>query len=419
MNLPTISLEKILELTMISKIKKCVALTAAFVMCSVMLLSAATLCDEEATQTTKNVYKFLCDRKDASSNRVLEGQHLGSIQTINDGTFEIEPFNKGGKYPALVGARYDWLDESVKPAVYKLDLHYGTEMNKRLTDVWNTQHSIIHITTCPPNPWNPNKGRESGDNYNGNIHELLLKSPPSPKKDFFWKSMETNAILLKQLADKDIPVLLRPLPEYNTKKYYTYNQSSDDFKQLWRDCYDFYVHKKHLHNLIFCWEAWMLNRNGTLADIVPWYPGDEYVDVVGAAVYWLIDKDDNYFEGNKLVLHGNDKVVYDSLINLCARGNKPFGATQYAINYGIKRIKNHPPVESDNAKTINFINNSPLLTFVYYWGGNMALNTTTHWDRLVNDINVCTHDELPDWSDSSASSVIRREPTLPAKKEAM
>lgn len=387
---------------MISKVKKQAALIIVFIMCSVML-PAAELSDKQAAQTAKNVYKFLCDRKDASSNRVLEGQHLGSIHTINDGTFGIEPFNNGGKYPAMVGARYDWLDEDVKPAVYKLDLDYGSEMNKRLIDIWNTQHSIIHITTCPPNPWNEYEGREAGDNYTGNIHELLLKSPSSPEKDFFWKSMETNVILLKQLADKDVPVILRPLPEFNSKKYYSYEQSSDDFKQLWRDCHDFYVHENNLHNLIFCWEAWVFNRHGKVADIVPWYPGDEYVDVIGGAIYWLIDKDANYFEGKKLALRDNDKAVYDSLINLCTRGNKPFGATQYGLNYGVLKIKDHPPAPGNNVTTINFINSSPLLTFVYYWGGShMALNMTTNWDMLVNDINVCTHDELPtDWSDAS------------------
>lgn len=94
----------------------------------------------------------------------------------------------------------------------------------------------------------------------------------------FWKELRMKADLLQQLEDAHVPVLWRPFHEFDGNWFWWSKQGAAAFKRLWTTMYDYYVHERGLDNLI-----WVLCYTATVDPA--WYPGDQYVDVVGADTY--------------------------------------------------------------------------------------------------------------------------------------
>ncbi len=89
------------------------------------------------------------------------------------------------------------------------------------------------------------------------------------------EDLERIATYLKLLADKDIPVLWRPLHEASGQ-WFWWGESAESHKELWIKMYN-YFKNEGINNLIWVWTS-----EGNDTD---WYPGDEYVDIVGFDLY--------------------------------------------------------------------------------------------------------------------------------------
>ncbi len=371
---------------------KPIRLTTAIVSLSISFSafgSGAVLSDPNASTVAKNVYAFLASRAGSNTNRVLEGQHLGGINEIVDpNQFQINAYAVNNKLPALVGSRYDSNNKNAAGSPYTLSAALDQQINNKLIGIWNTNHSIIHLTAVAPNPWSFQSGRLPSDS-DGTLSELLRTAPASAAKTSFWNSIDIIAAGLQQLEDANVPVLFRPFPEFNQSKYYCDGKDSIGFKNLWIDVYNYYVNTKGLHNLIFCWEAWVLNKAPAYSNIKPWYPGDAYVDVVAGAYYFSYDK--TYFDTNgALVFPGvNDKTIHDALLSF----KKPYGSTQWGLN---QNEPNNTP--GDNTFTLKFINNVPSFSFVYYWTGYQEVQLQANGTIFVNDPAICTADDLPNFN---------------------
>ncbi|MFE4628404.1 glycoside hydrolase family 26 protein [Streptomyces mirabilis] len=92
---------------------------------------------------------------------------------------------------------------------------------------------------------------------------------------------------LGYLAGQGVPVLLRPYHEMNAAPGHGFWWAGQDpaaYHRLWRLTYDFLVHRRGLHNLIFVWSpnSWDGGYGRTPGK---YYPGGDYVDVVGVDAY--------------------------------------------------------------------------------------------------------------------------------------
>lgn len=151
---------------------------------------------------------------------------------------------------------------------------------------------IVGMSFHQPYPGSPVKGYQ----------QTLRRNSPAAK-DPRWisrvltaGSAEHQALLLdlsfladhlSYLAEYDVPVLLRPYHEMNAPSangFWWSGLSAGQYKGLWQMLYHYLVGARGLHNLIFVWApaAWDGVRGKE-----PWdyYPGDEYVDVVGVDDY--------------------------------------------------------------------------------------------------------------------------------------
>ena len=91
----------------------------------------------------------------------------------------------------------------------------------------------------------------------------------------FTEDLKNAAAYLKLLRDADIPVLWRPFHEA-AGGWFWWGKDAASFKSLWIAMFN-YFKTEGLDNLILVWTT-----EGNDAD---WYPGDQYVDIVGRDVY--------------------------------------------------------------------------------------------------------------------------------------
>ena len=93
--------------------------------------------------------------------------------------------------------------------------------------------------------------------------------------DLLMQDIDAIAAQLKILQDAGVPILWRPLHEASGGWFWWGASGADAYIQLYRLLYDRLTNEYGLNNLIWVW-------NGQNKD---WYPGDEYVDIIGEDIY--------------------------------------------------------------------------------------------------------------------------------------
>lgn len=91
----------------------------------------------------------------------------------------------------------------------------------------------------------------------------------------FTEDLKNIVAYLKLLRDADIPVLWRPFHEA-AGGWFWWGKDAASFKSLWIAMFN-YFKTEGLDNLIWVWT--------TEGDDADWYPGDQYVDIVGRDIY--------------------------------------------------------------------------------------------------------------------------------------
>ena len=93
-----------------------------------------------------------------------------------------------------------------------------------------------------------------------------------------WDDLERIADHLTVLRDNDVPVLWRPLHEFDGGWFWYGKGGGERFIRLWRTMFDYFVHERELTNLI-----WVLPHSSQPRD--GWDPGKDYYDLAGADSY--------------------------------------------------------------------------------------------------------------------------------------
>ncbi len=191
-----------------------------------------------------------------------------------------------GKHPAIIGL--DYID------IYT-DLDTSANANRPYDDF-----------SVPQSWW------DAGGLVSVCWHWFVPKSPTSSERTFrpdtqfrvsnmLSDSTWENAIMLRdldlvanrlsQFRDANIPVLWRPLHEAagNTviggePWFWWGNSGAESYVALWRYMHD-YFRSKGLNNLIWIWSTETGIHGDSLACDSTWYPGDEYVDIIGRDSY--------------------------------------------------------------------------------------------------------------------------------------
>jgi len=163
------------------------------------------------------------------------------------------------------------------PAVRGLDfMHNDFQGVVNRSIAWWNKGGIPHI--C----WHTGSDFASGYNESKshNLDWEKALTPGTAEYDKLLKAMDRAVPYLQQLEDAGVPVLWRPFHELDGGWFWWSKGGSESFVKLWQLMYSRYTDYWGLDNLI-----WLLGYSGNGGNMAAWYPGDEYVDLIGADSY--------------------------------------------------------------------------------------------------------------------------------------
>lgn len=281
--------------------------------------SHAVLSNSDADINTKNLYSALVALPTQATNNVLSGQ-FGGYSGI--GRNDLGRYNGAGEFPTdKYGAQYA-ANEMVKydeagmerPVIYACDFGMGwnpyesgnadsltlggveingivkgAAMNYSCTDDLITkagQGHVIQISNHLPNPT-----FDGVDNYKtviNNVTYAKILQAGTQERQNWLAIMDVVADGLQALEDQGVSVIYRPLHEMNGDWFWWGANDSNGgsaerqalYQSLYQDMHHYFTDIKGLDNLIWVWSPDASRNNMT-----GYYPGDDYVDVVGLDAY--------------------------------------------------------------------------------------------------------------------------------------
>ena len=136
------------------------------------------------------------------------------------------------------------------------------------------------------------------------------------------------------------------------------NGDNSQYIALWQYTFNYLTQPKDLHNLLFVFAPFCEPSTSVMS----MYPGDNYVDIVGADIY-------NCGQGGKL-------FNYDELV---ATG-KPFALTEFGVpHYG------HDSPDDLDAAIQQIKTNMPRAVYFMAWNENWAIDLQTNARAALND----------------------------------
>ena len=219
------------------------------------------------------------------SGHIITGQHCGDGDNINT-VYEREVeglFALTGRKPALIGADYGWKWDNDYPVI-----------NNRLVDHWN-EGGLVTIS------WHANNPFSGSTRFNPRINTvnekatidlslLLRKAPENEARTRYLNDLEIVIENLKYLRDQGVVVIWRPFHEMNGNWFWWGIDSFgddqtnvEDYKNLWADMYDMFVNEHRLTNLVWVYSP--TTEESYTAKVDTYYPGSEYVDIIGLSSY--------------------------------------------------------------------------------------------------------------------------------------
>ncbi|MCQ2097497.1 MAG: T9SS type A sorting domain-containing protein [Fibrobacter sp.] len=184
----------------------------------------------------------------------------------------------------------------------------------------------------------------------------------------------------KQLEEKDIAVVWRPLHEASGGWFWWGVGSPECYVQLWRLVFDRMVNVNKNKNLIWVWNINTDPKFGYDYSALngAWYPGDEYVDIVAVDIYDPLNNHNsaaNYW--NKII----EEVGTNKMIALSENG----------------AIPDIDSIAEDKSYW------SYWMTWSQTWSGNFLEKTPTDmWKRNLDDERIIALDNMPGWDKVAA-----------------
>lgn len=221
--------------------------------------------NENADENARRLLSYLCD---CYGKFVLSGQYCDRGM---NGPENAAIFKETGKYPAVLGL--DMMNYS--PA----NVAHGTKSQtvEQAIEYWNAGGIVAlcwHWTA--PAEYLTGTWYSAFYTEHTNIDLAKIMNGEDPAGyDLLLRDMDAIAAQLKRLQDAGVPVLWRPLHEASGGWFWWGAKGSEAYIKLYRLMYEKFTGEYGLNNLIWVW-------NGQDKD---WYPGDEYVDIIGEDIY--------------------------------------------------------------------------------------------------------------------------------------
>lgn len=226
---------------------------------------SAKLVNENAADSAKRLMSFLAD---SYGEKILSGQYCDTGEFGKE--FAVIK-KETGKTPAILGL--DFIEYSPSRVAN------GSTSNATDYAIKFWEDGGI-VTFCWH--WNPPEKYLTKEWYRGFYKEAtnidlakIMKGEDEEGYELLLEDIDAIATQLLLLQEADVPILWRPLHEAGGGWFWWGNAGAEAYKKLYILLYDKLTKEYGLNNLIWLW-------NGQDGE---WYPGDEYVDIIGEDIY--------------------------------------------------------------------------------------------------------------------------------------
>ncbi len=350
-------------------------------------------CDPDSIDSAKQLMSYLSS---IYGEHILSGQQEIYKYGPHDTEYEFNYIKeKTGKLPAIRG--FD-LGNSCNP----ITSCFGEDQTSDRMIEWAEKGGIIE-SSFHLNVPTDFASYTMGDNLSFNQTTYSQNTDFSPAKAytegtkenaFYTQALDKVAEKFLALQEKGISILWRPLHEAEggggeaSSWFWWGREGSKTYRELYIYTYKYLTETKGCHNLIWEFNSYAFPTSEN------WYPGDEYVDIIGYDKYNCTD----WSSGSKVVSH-NDSAI---------------SSTFYTIMNKYNSAKMIAMMENDSFSTVDNLTSEKagwLYFLTWYDGGTAAdgdmpnflsdptFNTEKDLIDMYTSDYCITLDELPKLSD--------------------
>lgn len=306
---------------------------------------------------TQKVFDFL---QDAFGSFLI----TGTMANVAWNNHEAEwVYQHTSRYPALNG--YDYIHLHASPSSW---IDYG---NIDPVVEWWEQNGLVSMMWH----WNVpvEKGSEEYAFYTAETSFDVSKAvqPGTSEYEIVLADFEKIGDYLSLLKKKNIPVIWRPLHEGAGKWFWWGAKGAESYKKLWKLMFEKFQ-DRGLDHLIWVWTSQIGDDD--------WYPGDEYVDIIGRDAYNIEDVDKLETEYQWLKDHFPAKLVA-----LSEFGQLPDMASQW--KKGLHWVWMMPWY--DYERTLNPSGSA-------FQERSHRFADISYWERVWEDKKFISRDQMPD-----------------------
>lgn len=337
----------------------------------------------EPTESAQKLYNFLLTNfgkhviSGVMTNRTMENDGKYTPQTYETQEELKYIHDASGKNVVLVG--FDFLHATGKNSDQQWHQGYTHASLEMAKTVWNAG-GIPAFNWHWKDPMHDVEAFYTESSNNTPFTEFsITKAYDEATEKWKTESAEYKAIVrdmnivadsLLTLQKEGVAVLWRPLHEASGKWFWWGTDGAKPCIALYKLMFDIFVNQKGLHNLIWVWTT------DEASDALDWYPGDEYVDVVGRDYYYYPR------EANHSSLVGSFETVKEmfggkKIVTLSENGSVPYPDEMMA----------------DGANWSWFMP----------WYGDYAMegwandNNKESWKTVMNNEYTLTLEDMPGW----------------------
>ncbi len=381
------------------------------------LKAAPTLSDSKATKETQGLMNYLCDvygeHMLSGQQEIYGGGHTPDAPCGYSGAdlqgyeTEFEWIKKQfGDYPAIRGfdmmnynPLYGWDDGTTERMI-----EWGTKRNGIPTLCWhiNVPKDFANYTLGEAVDWQ--KCTYKPDETDFDTAQAVIEG--TKENEYFKLAIADLAEQLLRVQEAGVPIIFRPLHEAEGNSnldgsgswFWWGKGGAEVYKQLWQLLYTTLTEEYGVHNLIWEYNSYDYSTSPS------WYPGDEWVDIVGYDKYNCIY---NRHDGKPSGSGPNEDAISGTFYTLVD------------LTDG-KKLVSMP--ENDTVPSLdNIMVEQAYWLYFCIWYDNGSENFLSGSDKNDPEVlkemyqsDFCiTLSELPDWKNYE-STVEPTEPTEPA-----
>ncbi len=315
-----------------------------------------------AGKAARQVLDYLARLPERCQDRLIAGQHFGrdaeGFDELIAGLHQAT-----GKWVGLAGADLGY----PKTPPEKFPPRDLGKLTRVLIGYWRAG-GLVTLSCHGKNPWT---GGNAWDKEPRDLDELIR--PGNPAHERYMKELDRVAGVLAELRDAGVVVLWRPFHEMNGAWFWWGHREGrrdgGQFVRLWRHMFRYFTETKKLNNLLWVYSASSSAHRRT--SVMFYYPGDEYVDIVGVDGY-----------SNEIAINGYNEL---------AATGKPFALTEFGPHRDSRGTM-------DYARFLRTVERQfPQAVYFLIWSGGFSILNNKNAQALLDAPWVLTRDKL-DWA---------------------